>query len=213
MRCQHCEFERDWHVPVPDPACPQCGSPWDSGGALDQNGIAVPKRVGHPCPVCVTRLVPADLNGLPVQICANCHGLLMGTLVFELFVRSHRTEFRNAALQNRGVPTWSVSRRCPQCRRRLRAHPCRGPFQMLFQGCADCCLVWITDHLTTRDPVEALSPCDVIPLSVSGNPTPGMSHPRPCSNTFEQVDDILGIGSHFDRGFNLMPEVEGFHQP
>lgn len=213
MRCHHCELERDRHVPAPGPACPQCGGPWDSVVALGQDALAVPKRIGHPCPLCVTRLVPADLNGLPVQICANCHGLLMGTLVFEVFVRSHRTEFRNAALQNRSVPHGSVSRRCPQCRRRLRTHPCRGPFQMLFQGCTDCCLVWITDHLTAQVPVETLSPCDVIPLSLSENPTVGCVTSEVVLNTFEEVDDILGVGSHFDGGLDLMPEVKGFHQP
>ena len=147
MKCHNCEsqIESDGFSPIV--VCDACHSyrfvdvPDNSA-----NRILPLNRPGEcHCPGCRRRLNQAGMDGLKVEHCATCEGVLFSSDVYEMFVRNRRGEFRQAALQ----PAILVSKpyqmdvKCPHCRRAMNKHPYYGPNLFVIGGCASCGMVWL----------------------------------------------------------------------
>ncbi|MBS0204249.1 MAG: hypothetical protein JSS49_15205 [Planctomycetes bacterium] len=146
MNCHNCEIPLGWDGISPIVICEICRAyrfvdvPDDSGRTI------VPMNPAGSCfcPCCRRRLYLAAMDGLKVEHCAACEGVLMTNEIFAMFVRNRRSEFREAASQpivlvgeHRG------SKRCPHCRRGMGIHPCYGPDLIIVESCRGCGMVWL----------------------------------------------------------------------
>lgn len=85
------------------------------------------------------------MDGLKVEHCAECKGVLLASEVFAMFVRNRRSEFREAASQP-AIPVsdpYPPDVKCPNCRRAMNAHPCYGPHLIIIDECIGCGMVWL----------------------------------------------------------------------
>ena len=150
MICHNCEVPLDWDGISPIVACEFCRAyrfvdvPDGSGEqilSLNQQGESC-------CPCCRRRLTLAAIDGLKVEHCAGCEGVLLDNNVFAMFVRNRRDEFREAALQSAlQVEERRLKRvNCPECRKKMQAHPSYGPNLIVIDSCVECGLVWLDCH-------------------------------------------------------------------
>lgn len=147
MRCHNCEIDLEWDGFQPIIVCEVCHSirfvdvPDESGDCI----IPLDRRGGFHCPCCRRRLVEAAMDGLRVEHCIECDGVLMNNDVFTMFVRNRRSEFRDAALQPVILLTEQQGQdiHCPCCRRTMNIHPCYGPGYIIVNSCNGCGMVWL----------------------------------------------------------------------
>lgn len=149
MNCHNCEIPLEWDGFSPIIACGICRSyrfvdvPDDSADKivpLNQQGECF-------CPCCRRRLGLAAMDGLKVEHCASCEGVLLTSEVFAMFVRNRRSEFREAASQPIILVGEShADKRCPHCRRGMEVHPCYGPNLIIVESCLGCGMVWLDCH-------------------------------------------------------------------
>lgn len=147
MKCHNCECQLGWDGFSPIVVCDCCHS-YRCVDIPDESGdrILSLERPGQSfCPCCRRRLTSAAMDGLKVEHCAECEGVLLTDDLFVLFVRNRRAEFRDAASQ----PVVLSSTRqqcqthCPNCRREMVVHPCYGPNFIVVDSCAGCGMVWL----------------------------------------------------------------------
>jgi Zn-finger nucleic acid-binding protein len=135
-----CEYCDTTHVPEPD-----------------AQGMRISAELApHACPVCRLRLVMADLQGFPVEICPGCHGLLFHQDQYGKAVKNLRAWARTPAVEP-GPPPMDELRRpvnCPSCRKPMSTHIYGGPGNIVIDTCLDCGLVWL-DHRELQRVLEA----------------------------------------------------------
>jgi len=147
MNCHNCESPLDWDGYSPIVVCDLCcayrfvDTPDDTANrivSLERPGIA------H-CPICRSRTSEAATDGIKVEHCADCHGLLLTDDTFDMYVRNRRTEFREAALQSVNLVDEQLTPNvhCPSCRRQMDVHPCYGPNFLIVDTCTGCGMVWL----------------------------------------------------------------------
>lgn len=147
MNCHSCEFPLEWDGVSPIVVCELCRT-YRSTDTPDGTGerIVSLNRTGQwRCPCCRRNLSVAAMDGLKVEHCADCEGVLMDSDVFAMFVRNRREEFREAASQPTILVTDRLAeqRHCPECRRAMAIHPCYGPSLMIVESCVRCGMVWL----------------------------------------------------------------------
>ena len=147
MHCHNCEIALHWDGVSPVAVCGICRS-YRSVDVPDDTGdwiVSLDRPGDFCCPCCRRRLVQAGMDGLKVEHCAGCDGVLLTDDVFAMFLRNRRPEFREAASQ----PVILVSEQrgndihCPNCRRVMNVHPCYGPDFLVIDACVGCGMVWL----------------------------------------------------------------------
>lgn len=147
MNCHNCEISLEWDGISPIVVCEICRAyrfvdvPDDSADQilpLNQAGSGC-------CPCCRRRLTLAAMDGLKVQHCVGCEGVLLDGDVFAMYVRNRRTEFREAASQPIILIPEPINQdvHCPRCRTSMSVHPCYGPNFIIVKSCLDCGNVWL----------------------------------------------------------------------
>ena len=147
MRCHVCNVTLNWDAYSPAVVCEICRT-YRSVDVPDETGaqvVSLGRKGRYHCPGCRTRLSEAGLDGLKVESCGDCSGVLIPGDIFSMFVRNRRTEFRDAALQPVVLVTEQRERDlfCPGCRRVMTIHPCYGPNYLIVNSCTGCGLVWL----------------------------------------------------------------------
>jgi Zn-finger nucleic acid-binding protein len=147
MNCHNCTVSLAWDSISPIVVCEICSSyrfvdtPDDTA-----NRIVSLNRPGRfHCPRCRSRLTEAAMEGLTVEHCADCQGVLLADEVFAMFVRNRRIEFREAALKPVILVDDQIQNdiHCPSCRRTMVIHPCYGPDFIIVATCGACGTVWL----------------------------------------------------------------------
>lgn len=146
MRCHNCEVALDWDGFQEIVLCDVCHT-YRSVDVPDSRGgriLALDRPGAFHCPRCRRHLAMAGLEGLSVEHCANCEGVLLTDETLPLFVRNRRADFRHAALQPAPlVSEHPAGLHCPHCRRAMNIHPCYGPDSIVVHSCIGCGLVWL----------------------------------------------------------------------
>lgn len=161
MHCHNCEIELDWDGSSPIIICEICRSYrfTDTPDGTADRIVSLDSPGENFCPCCRRRLQLAAMDGLKVEHCTECDGVLLPSDVLAMYVRNRRTEFRDAASR----PVILISeqkqdRHCPTCRREMKIHPCYGPDFIIVESCISCGMVWLDCQ------EMAASTCDVILL-------------------------------------------------
>jgi Zn-finger nucleic acid-binding protein len=147
MLCHSCQCPIPWDGISTIVVCENCRT-YRSIDIPDSTGEAI-EPLGLPgeslCPGCRCRMSLAAMDGLLVEHCAACSGVLVSGETFAMFVRNRRAEFREAALQPVTILLDSQNRkvRCPCCRGRMNKNPSYGPDFMIIDTCTECSVVWI----------------------------------------------------------------------
>jgi Zn-finger nucleic acid-binding protein len=147
MHCHNCGFLLESDGVDPIAVCDICRT-YRSVEVPDDTGERI-VSLGRPgefrCPGCRRRLTQAGMDGLKVEHCAGCRGVLLTNEAFAMYLRNRRPEFREAARQP--VVLIFESQRndihCPTCRRAMNVHPCYGPDYIIIDGCMNCGVVWL----------------------------------------------------------------------
>jgi len=147
MRCHNCEVDLIGDGVSPVVICEICrvyrftDIPDDSGNCI----IPLNQAGDFHCPCCRRQLGLAAMEGLKVEHCAACSGVLMSSDLFAMYVRNRRDSFRETALHPAILVTDAERREmhCPGCRRRMTMHPNYGPDSIIIDGCLSCGMVWI----------------------------------------------------------------------
>ena len=154
MNCHNCEVSLNWDGVTPIVVCEICRA-YRFVDLPDEtaNRIVSLKRAGSTnCPRCRRRMKDAAMDGLKVEHCADCQGVLLTDDVFAMFVRNRRPDFREAAQGFLVLVEDQLSTdvHCPCCRQPMDIHPCYGPDFLIIDTCVDCRLVWL-DYRETVD--------------------------------------------------------------
>lgn len=147
MDCLNCGAPLNWDGSRPIIICDFCSSIRvieAADGSADR--VA---ELDHPgesaCPRCQEPLTVAAMDGLKVEHCRQCRGILIEGDQFASVVRNRRANFRGA--ESRPVPLdaeqFKVVVPCPSCHRRMEVHPYYGPGNVVIDSCSDCRLVWL----------------------------------------------------------------------
>ena len=90
-------------------------------------------------------MTQAAMDGLKVEHCEDCQGVLVIGDVFALLVRNRRAEYRGAASHPTPINPELLTTRvpCPACRRTMEVHPYYGPGNVVIDSCCGCGLVWL----------------------------------------------------------------------
>ncbi len=147
MNCHNCNIPLEWDGFSPITVCGICHS-FRSVDVPDETAdriVPLDRPGDERCPCCRRRLSKAAMDGLKVEHCAECDGVLMSGDVFSMFVRNRRTEFREAALQSAILVPEHLKQEvnCPHCRQTMNVHPCYGPNLIIIDACIDCGMVWL----------------------------------------------------------------------
>jgi Zn-finger nucleic acid-binding protein len=161
MNCHNCEVSLSWDGISPIVVCELCRS-YRCVDTPDEtsNRIVSLNRPGRThCPACRRRMVQAATDGLKVEHCSECRGVLLTDDLFAMFVRNRRSEFREAALQPVTVLRDQIETKlhCPNCRQPMCIHPCYGPNSVIVESCVDCGMVWLDCRDMSCDFTEASS--------------------------------------------------------
>jgi Zn-finger nucleic acid-binding protein len=147
MNCHNCEIELEWDGFSPIVLCDICRAYRfvDVPDVTANQIISLNQPGSGCCPCCRRRLTLAAMDGLKVEQCAECAGVLLDDEVFAMFVRNRRIEFREAASQPLIlVPVQQQPEvNCPRCRTEMNIHPCYGPDFIIVNSCLDCGNVWL----------------------------------------------------------------------
>ena len=147
MNCHNCGAPLEWDGHQPIIVCEHChtfrslGTPDDT-----EDRIVSLDKPGHSnCPRCRRRMTQAAMDGLKVEHCEGCQGVLVIDEVFALLVRNRRAEYRGAALRPTPVDPEMLATpvSCPLCRRAMEVHPFYGPGNVVIDSCCRCGLIWL----------------------------------------------------------------------
>ncbi len=147
MNCHNCSAPLNWDGYQPIIVCEHChtfrslGTPDDSS-----DRVVLLNRPGNTnCPRCRRRLMQAAMDGLQVEHCEDCQGVLVVDEVFALLVRNRRAEYRGAASHPIPLDPQQLQVRtpCPSCRRTMDVHPYYGPGNVVIDSCCRCGLIWL----------------------------------------------------------------------
>jgi Zn-finger nucleic acid-binding protein len=92
------------------------------------------------------------MDGLKVEHCEGCHGVLIQRHLFAMLVRDRRADFRGA--EARPIPLdfdqLKLIVDCPGCKQAMEVHPYYGPGNIVIDSCSDCGLVWLDSGEMSR---------------------------------------------------------------
>lgn len=147
MNCHHCGEPLEWDGVRSVVACDIChafrcvDTPDNSADCI----VPLHKPGRFHCPTCRRRMRQAAMDGLKIEHCAGCRGVLLKSNVFAMLVRNRRPEFRDAATQhiffNERDAQSAVY--CPGCRGAMDTHPYLGPNAIIIDSCIGCGMVWL----------------------------------------------------------------------
>lgn len=84
------------------------------------------------------------MDGVKVECCEDCRGVLIEGEAFALVVRERRADFRGTS---KPVPVDAEQLKvvvdCPSCQRAMEVHPYYGPGNVVIDSCSQCGLVWL----------------------------------------------------------------------
>ena len=146
MNCHNCEIALEWDGFSPVILCDICRAYRfvDVPDVTAKQIVSLNQPGSSFCPCCRRRLMQAAMDGLKVEHCAECEGVLLDDEVFAMFVRNRRTEFREAASQPFTLSAADLQDvNCPRCRTEMTVHPCYGPNFIIVNSCLDCGNVWL----------------------------------------------------------------------
>ena len=154
MNCHNCGTPLEWDGTQQILVCESCrtyrshGTPDDSVDRV----VSLGKPGSSKCPCCRKRMVKAAMDGLAVEFCAACRGVLIVEELFAMLVRNRRTEYRGAASRPTALDREQLSgeRPCPACRRTMNVHPNYGPGHIVIDSCGNCHLIWLDLRETAR---------------------------------------------------------------
>ena len=172
MHCHNCEVPLEWDGFSPIVVCGICHS-YRFTDVPDHSGSRIVTLAGSGechCPKCRRRLKQAAMDGLKVERCSDCEGVLLTDDVFAMFVRNRRTEFRDAASRPilRVIEDEQADVKCPNCRRAMHVHPCYGPNYVIVDACLGCGMVWLDCRDSTLE-IQHCDPPGVVHLADRGN--------------------------------------------
>lgn len=169
MICHNCRVPIDWDGVSPIVICEFCRS-YRFVDVPDETAeqIVSLNRPGELCcPRCRRRLTAAAMDGLKVEHCGECSGVLLDSEVFAMFVRNRREQFRDAAQQPVVLLTEQLKRdvNCPFCRKAMSVHPCYGPNYIIVDACVDCGIVWLDcREMVIAEPTPSVFPAHGRPV-------------------------------------------------
>jgi Zn-finger nucleic acid-binding protein len=148
MDCTQCGAPLSWDGYRPVIVCEFCRSmqsvPSATGQTVDRIAVLDSPAKSN-CPRCEFPMSVAAVDGLKVEHCLECHGVLLENHQFATLVRQRRARFK-------GVPSQPVVMDqdqlkivvdCPGCRRTMEVHPYYGPGNIVIDSCSHCRLVWL----------------------------------------------------------------------
>jgi Zn-finger nucleic acid-binding protein len=126
FRCTHCD---SYHFPE------------ETGDRV----AVVGEDTGALCPLCRVPLVSAHIDGETVCSCEHCRGFLAETSTFGLIVAKRRARHGPDASQPAPFDPAELRRvlTCPNCQRRMDAHPYLGGGNAVVDTCEGCGLIWL----------------------------------------------------------------------
>ena len=153
MNCHNCGTPLEWDGTQPIVVCEHCrtfrslGTPDDSVDRV----VSLGKPGRSKCPRCQQRLVKAAMDGLTVEFCEACRGVLIVEDIFAMLVRNRRTEYRGAASHPTTLDSDQLHDElsCPACRHTMNVHPYYGPGNVVIDSCCNCRLIWLDFRETT----------------------------------------------------------------
>ena len=145
--CQNCGAPLDWDGSRPIIICDFCSSMRSidsTGDSLDRVvELNLPGKSN--CPRCHEQLTVAAIDGVKVEHCEQCRGILMEGDLFATVVRNRRADFRGS--ESRPVPLDAAQLKitvdCPSCEQPMEVHPYYGPGNIVIDSCCRCRLVWL----------------------------------------------------------------------
>ncbi|HEY4262969.1 MAG TPA: zf-TFIIB domain-containing protein [Schlesneria sp.] len=154
MDCHNCGAPLDWDGSRPIIVCEFCSSirsvDATSGSADRVSPLDHPG--GFDCPRCRQSLVVAAMDGLKVEHCQGCRGVIIQRHLFATLVRNRRADFRGA--DARPIPLdfdqLKLIVDCPSCKQAMEVHPYYGPGNIVIDSCSHCGLVWLDSGEMSR---------------------------------------------------------------
>jgi Zn-finger nucleic acid-binding protein len=147
MNCHNCGVSLSWDGKSSVVACDIChtfrcvGTPDDSADRI----VLLGNSGKCHCPKCRRRLKQGAMDGLMIEHCTSCRGVLLEGNAFAMLLRNRRPEFRHAVGRhlffNENDDPSKV--RCPGCRRGMETHPYLGPNAIIVDSCLGCGMVWL----------------------------------------------------------------------
>ncbi len=156
MNCHNCGETLDGDGTQSIVVCEHCRT-YRSFGTPDSSVdrvVSLGKPGRSKCPCCRQRLTQAAMDGLLVEYCDDCTGVLIPEDLFAMLVRNRRAEYRGAASHPTTLDSNHLDGElhCPACRNAMDVHPCYGPGHIVIDSCSNCRLVWLdlreTAHTT-----------------------------------------------------------------
>jgi len=85
------------------------------------------------------------MDGLLVEYCEDCSGVLIPEELFAMLVRNRRADYRGAASHptTLDMDDLIAKRNCPACRHTMDVYPNYGPSHTVIDTCSNCHLVWL----------------------------------------------------------------------
>jgi Zn-finger nucleic acid-binding protein len=96
------------------------------------------------CPVCAVGLVQASFNGVQIQYCTRCRGMLISMDVFAALVQALR-QGNDGGVIPQAPDRSELDRRlaCPHCGQMMDTHFYAGPGNVILSDCERCSLDWV----------------------------------------------------------------------
>ena len=122
--------------------CDHCGSQQETLAVIAH--LEVLSETSSPCPICLTALSTARLDGHPLLYCPRCFGMLIDMNRFVMVINAARArEEGPRTVRPRQQTPGDRNLNCPQCRQLMISHLYGGPGNVAIDSC-ECCLVnWL----------------------------------------------------------------------
>jgi Zn-finger nucleic acid-binding protein len=124
--------------------CDYCGS-FQFPQHMDEGIQLAGDSLGINCPECRRELVSALLETQLVSYCTFCRGFLSSLEVFAQIVRERRARHSPDGMVKTPIDPKELARRrpCPQCHKKMEAHPYFGGGTAVVDTCEPCKLIWL----------------------------------------------------------------------
>jgi Zn-finger nucleic acid-binding protein len=122
--------------------CRHCGSSEQVSGLARQ--IEVVGETSRVCPTCTTLLSEGRLDGVPLNQCSRCSGLLIAMDRFVSLIeaaRAHETVSAGVPPRRQSPGDRTIS--CPGCQRPMLSHFYGGAGNLVIDTCERCRLNWL----------------------------------------------------------------------
>ena len=142
--------------------CKQCGAPIQIGpdrslfrceycGSFDipepdKDGVALLDEVSPlNCPVCMTPLVTAVVEGIHILSCPTCRGNLIDQVKLHYTLRLAAPIDTTAEDELHPANKSELKRKlsCPSCKKTMETYPYGGSGNIIIQGCDRCQWIWL----------------------------------------------------------------------